>query len=91
MRPWLYRTFYKEIFVQICLLLSLPVSRTNHLIKSVIKIWLSLAAVILIEVGSLNLLQATQVVRALMTLDMLGKIGAALFIQVFLSVVHGIY
>ena len=91
MRSGLYRAFYKEIFVQINLLLGLSVHWTNHLIKGVIKIWLGLTIEILVEVELLSLLQATQVIRAPMILAMLWKIGAARFIEVLLSVVHGIY
>ena len=91
MRSGLYRAFYKKIFVQINLLLGLPVHWTNHLIKGVIKIWLGLTIEILVDVELLSLLQATQVIRAPMILAMLWKIGAARFIEVFLSVVHGIY
>ena len=91
MRSGLYRAFYKEIFVQINLLLGLSVYLTNHLIKGVIKIWLSLTIVILVEVELLSLLQAAQIIRALMILAMIWKIGAARSIEVLLSVVHGIY
>lgn len=91
MRSGLYRAFHKEIFVKINLLLFLPVNWTNHLIKGVIEIWLGLTIEILVEVELLSLLQATQVIRATMILAMLWKIGGARFIEVLLSVVHGIY